>query len=88
MTERLERPLKELLAAVYHDHQKHASSEIREDQEKVLNELLQQPIDYKNYVQLRTDGLEINTLREHVQYIHANNLEERILVIKGRQTKL
>lgn len=88
MTENLERPLKELFAAVFHDHQKHASSEIRGDQEKVLNELLQQPIDYKNYVQLRDDGLEINTLREHVQYIHANNLEERVLVVKTKQHKL
>lgn len=84
MNDPIERPLKELFAAVFHDHEKHNSSEIRLDQEKVLNELLNQPSDFKNKVLLTPEGLEVHTQKEHIQYIHSNALESRVVVRKSK----
>ena len=78
MDDIIERPLKELFAAVFHSHQKdNSSNEIRHDQEKVLNELLKQPVDFKNKVFLKKDGLEVYTQREDMLYIHSDNLDSR-----------
>jgi hypothetical protein len=78
----LDRPLKELFAAIYHDHEKEQSAEIRQDQEKVLNELLNQPIDFKNKVVMKFDGLEIHTQNEIFEYIHSKSLESRVVLRK------
>jgi hypothetical protein len=78
----LDRPLKELFAAVYHDHEKVQSSEIRQDQEKVLNELLNQPPDFRNKVFLRHDGLEVHTQNEIFEYIHSKSLNSRVILRK------
>jgi hypothetical protein len=85
MNEFLERPLKELFAAVFHDHQKHGGREIRPDQEKVLNELLEQPEDYKNSVLLMDDGLEVHTQKENIYYIHSNRLDARVIKVRPRK---
>ena len=74
-----DRPLKELFAAVYNDQLKEPNHNLRGDHEKVLNELLGQPADFKNTIALINDGLEIDTLREHIQYIHTKDLESRVL---------
>ncbi|HKZ37677.1 MAG TPA: hypothetical protein VJ184_08515 [Chryseolinea sp.] len=80
MDDIIERPLKELFAAVFHSHQKdNSSNEIRHDQEKVLNELLKQPVDFKNKVFLKKDGLEVYTQREDMLYIHSDNLDSRVI---------
>jgi len=80
MDDIIERPLKELFAAVFHNHQKdNSSNEIRHDQEKVLNELLNQPIDFKNKVVLLKDGLEVYTQHENMLYIHSANLDSRVI---------
>ncbi len=78
----LDRPLKELFAAIYHDQEKERSAEIRQDQEKVLNELLNQPIDFKNKVVMKYDGLEIHTQNEIFEYIHSKSLESRVILRK------
>jgi hypothetical protein len=80
MDDIIERPLKELFAAVFHNHQKNDSSnDIRHDQEKVLNELLNQPADYKNKVVLTQEGLEVYTQHEEMLYTHSDNLEARVI---------
>ncbi len=85
MDDILERPLKELFAAVFHNHQKdNSSSEIRHDQEKVLNELLNQPVDFKNKVLLKKDGLEVYTQHEEMLYIHADSLDSRVVKRRPR----
>jgi hypothetical protein len=78
----LERPLKELFAAIYHDQEKAAGPEIRHDQEKVLNELLNQPADFKNKVISKYEGLEIHTQNEIFEYIHSKSLESRVILRK------
>ena len=80
MNEIIDRPLKELFAAIYHDQEKHPGLEIRPDQDKVLNELLNQPLDFKNQVYLKNDGLEIITQTEKIQYVHSKALESRIIL--------
>jgi hypothetical protein len=80
MNKNLDRPLKELFAAIYHDHEKENSIEIRQDQEKVLNELLNQPPDFKNKVYLKYDGLEVHTQNEVFQYIHSKSLDSRVIL--------
>ena len=80
MNDAIERSLKELFAAIYHDHEKHPGVEIRQDQEKVLNELLNQPTDFKNKVLVNNDGLEILTQREKLQYIHSKAVDARIIL--------
>lgn len=80
----IERPLKELFAAVFHNHQKHSSTDIRPDQEKVLNELLNQPSDFKNKVLLKQDGLEVYAQKEDMQYIHSDSLDSRVIVRKPK----
>lgn len=80
----IDRPLKELFAAVYNDQLKESNQNFRGDHEKVLNELLNQPADFKNTVSLVNDGLEIDTLREHIQYIHTKDLESRVLKRKSK----
>jgi hypothetical protein len=84
MNDIIDRPLKELFAAVYNDQLKENSNEIRADQEKVLNELLNQPTDFKNKIAVIKDGLEIDTLREHIQYIHTKDLESRVVKRKPK----
>ena len=80
MEDIIERPLKELFAAVFHNHEKdNSSNAIRHDQEKVLNELLNQPVDFKNKVFLKKDGLEVQTQREDMLYIHADKLDSRVI---------
>jgi hypothetical protein len=79
MDDNTDRPLKELFAAVYNDQLKEPNHNLRGDHEKVLNELLGQPADFKNTITLINDGLEIDTLREHIQYIHTKDLESRVL---------
>lgn len=74
-----ERPLKELFAAIYNDKLKDHSLQIRHDQEKVLNELLGQPEEYQNTVVVTMDGLEIQTEKEIIQYIHSKSLESRVV---------
>lgn len=77
--ELLDRPLKELFAAIYHDHGRESSSSIRQDQEKVLNELLDQSPDFRNQVYLKPDGLEVRTKNEVFDYIHSKSLESRVV---------
>jgi hypothetical protein len=78
----LDRPLKELFAAIYHDQEKAQSNEIRQDQEKVLNELINQPPDFKNKVFLKNDGLEIYTQNEIFEYLHSKSLDSRVVLRK------
>lgn len=78
----LERPLKELFAAIYHDHEKVQSNEIRQDQEKVLNELLNQPPDFRNKVILKYDGLEVHTQNQVFEYLHSKSLDSRVILRK------
>ena len=80
MNDAIDRSLKELFAAIYHDHQKHPGLEIRRDQEEVLNELLNQPLDFKNEVLANKDGLEIHTLHEKIKYIHAKAVDSRVII--------
>jgi hypothetical protein len=80
MSETNDRTLKELFAAIYHDHEKHPGGEIRHDQEKVLNELLNQPPEFKNTVILNSDGLEILTQKEKLLYIHSKAVDARVIV--------
>ena len=79
-----DRPLKELFAAVYHDQLKEPSPNFRGDHEKVLNELLDQPAEFKNSITLMNDGLEVDTLKEHIQYIHTKDLDSRVLKRKSK----
>jgi len=80
----IDRALKELFAAVFHNHEKEDSAEIRQDQEKVLNELLNQPDDFKNKVLLTKQGLEIDTQNEYMQYIHAKSVDSRVIIRKSK----
>jgi hypothetical protein len=80
MNDTIDRTLKELFAAIYHDHEKHPGTEIRHDQEKVLNELLNQPPDFKNKVLVNNDGLEIHTQKEKLQYIHSKSVDSRVIL--------
>ncbi|WP_276370967.1 hypothetical protein [Chryseolinea sp. H1M3-3] len=82
MNDILERPLKELFAAVFHNHQKQDSLSIRADQEKVLNELLNQPPDFRNKVLLTPDGLEVFTQKGQLQYIHSDSVDSRIIKLR------
>lgn len=79
MNEINERPLKEIFAAIYNDKLKDNSLKIRHDQEKVLNELLGQPEDFENTVVVSMDGLQIQTEKELIQYIHSKSLESRVV---------
>jgi hypothetical protein len=84
MNDITDRPLKELFSAVYNDQLRENRNEIRADQEKVLNELLNQPADFKNKIAIINDGLEIDTLREHILYIHTRDLESRVVKRKAK----
>ena len=85
MDDIIERPLKELFAAVFHNHQKdNSSNDIRHDQEKVLNELLDQPLDYKNKVVLTQEGLEVYTQNEEMLYIHSDSVDSRVIKRSAR----
>ena len=77
MEDIIDRPLKELFAAVFHDQQKHGQYEIRNDQENVLNRLLAQPETFRNRVELQANGLVIHTLRDRIEYRHDEDLEKR-----------
>ena len=80
MDDIIERPLKELFAAVFHNHQKdNSTNDIRHDQEKVLNELLNQPDEYKNKVVLTATGLEVYTQDEEMVYVHSDSLDSRVI---------
>jgi hypothetical protein len=80
MNDTIDRTLKELFAAIYHDHEKHPGMEIRPDQETVLNKLLNQPPDFKNKVLVKDDGLEIYTQKEKLQYIHSKSVDSRVIM--------
>ena len=83
MEDTIDRPLKELLAAVFHDHQKHDKYEIRADQEHVLNRLLDQPETFRNKVELKPDGLVVYTQRDRIEYRHDDNLDKRKILKKA-----
>ena len=77
--ETLDRPLKELFSAIYHLYYKEGIKELRHDHDEVLNQLLDQPIDYVNTIEHTSKGLIAHTQSESIAYEHHDSLDERVV---------
>jgi hypothetical protein len=86
----LEKFLKEALGSIYSNYVKFNITQIRNDQQIAINEVLQQRADFINFIEFNKPGksqkvlpgLKLTTATEIIEYTHHPELDMRSIVKK------